>query len=139
MTVLIDTGVFYAAAAERDLFHGRAVELLRGVEDQRPFTTDHVIVETWALLNARFDHATAMRFWSGLRGSAFDVEFVAPPDLERAHAICEAWADQRFDLVDCTSFAVMERVGCRRVATFDNDFAIFRTGIQRRESFEIVR
>lgn len=32
----------------------------------------------------------------------------------------------------------MERLGCRRAASFDTDFAIYRYGADRRQAFEIV-
>jgi predicted nucleic acid-binding protein len=139
MTVFVDTGVLFAAAASRDRSHRRASELLHEIEEARPFTSDHVIVETWSLLSLRFGHSPAMRFWSGLRGTPLDIECIIPLDLERGHAISERWADQEFDIVDCTSFAVMERIGCRRAASFDDDFAIYRFGPDRRQAFEILR
>lgn len=37
-----------------------------------------------------------------------------------------------------TSFAVMERLGCRRAATFDIDFAVYRAGPDRKVAFEIL-
>lgn len=80
-----------------------------------------------------------MRFWAGMRHSPTSIEPVGAIDLERAHAIADAWPDQDFDIVDCTSFAVMERIGCVRAATFDNHFAIYRTGPDRTRAFEIVR
>lgn len=138
MSVFVDTGLLFAAAARGDARHARAAELLQGLEEARPFTTDHVIVESWSLLNLRFGHETAMRFWTGLRGTPLEIEFVVPVDLERGHAICETWGDQEFDIVDCTSFAVMERTGCRRAATFDRDFAIYRFGSGRTLAFEIL-
>ncbi|MEX2394373.1 MAG: PIN domain-containing protein [Actinomycetota bacterium] len=139
MTVFVDTGVLFAAAAVRDERHERAASILRSVRGDDPFTTDHGVVETWSLLNSRFDHATAMSFWSGLRGSALSIEFVQPPDLERAHAIAGIWADQHFDIIDCTSFAVMERLACTKAASFDRDFAVYRTGVDSKIAFEIVR
>ena len=139
MSVFVDTGVLFAAAATRDKNHGRAVEVLGAIEHDRPFTSDHVLIESWSLMAARFDFDAAMRFWSGIRDTSLEVEFVGPVDVERAYSISVGWLDQEFDIVDATSFAVMERVGCRRVASFDSDFAVYRYGADRRQAFEIVR
>ena len=46
---------------------------------------------------------------------------------------------QDFSLVDRTSFAVMERLGLVRAASFDNHFAIYRFGRNRDRAFEILR
>jgi predicted nucleic acid-binding protein len=62
-----------------------------------------------------------------------------PADLEAAWAIGAAFPDQDFSLVDRTSFAIMERLGLRRVAALDDDFAVYRYGRRRDRSFEIVR
>lgn len=138
MTAFIDTNVLFAAAYARDAGHTRAVRILGEISATGPFTTDHVLVETWALLASRAGWGAAMRFWAGLRETSLTVVAVTLADLERAFAIAETWADQGFDIVDCTSFAVMERVGCRRAATFDRDFAVFRHGIDRSRAFEIL-
>ena len=42
-------------------------------------------------------------------------------------------------MVDRTSFAVMQRLGIQRAATFDNDFAIFRYGRDLNRTFEVIR
>jgi len=41
--------------------------------------------------------------------------------------------------VDRTSFAVMERLGVHRAASFDDDFAVYRFGPRRSKAFEVVR
>jgi predicted nucleic acid-binding protein len=56
-----------------------------------------------------------------------------------AFRIGEEFPDQDFSIVDRTSFAVMQRLGLRRVATLDEHFAIFRFGRNRSHAFEIVR
>jgi predicted nucleic acid-binding protein len=139
VSVFVDTGMLFAAAAVRDKSHARAVEVLGEIEDDRPFTSDHVLIETRSLLDARFGYDAGMRFWSASRETVLAIEFVGPVDLERAYAISEGWMDQEFDIVDTSSFAVMERVGCRRAATFDNDFAVYRFGPDRKQAFAIVR
>lgn len=136
--VFVDTGILVGAALTGDRRHEPAAATLEGLAGVRTFTTDHVLVEAWAIINSRSGHAAAMRFWSALRETPLEIEPVGVPDLARAHAIAEQWADQAFDIVDCTSFAVMERTGCRRAATFDRDFAVYRFGPDRRKAFEIL-
>lgn len=64
---------------------------------------------------------------------------MTPTDLDAAWAIGQAFPDQDFSLVDRTSFAVMERLGIRRVASFDDDFTVYRYGRGRERAFEVVR
>lgn len=56
-----------------------------------------------------------------------------------AWAIGELFPDQDFSIVDRTSFVVMERLRIRSVATFDDDFSIYRYGPKRDRAFEVVR
>lgn len=139
MSVFVDNGVLVANAILCERKHAQAKRILTEIAADDPFTTDHTLVESWHIIRARAGHFHATRFWLGIRQTPLTVECVTAADLERAAAIAETWLDQEFDLVDCTSFAVMERTGCRRAATFDNDFAIFRTGPDRTKAFELIR
>jgi hypothetical protein len=64
---------------------------------------------------------------------------VISADLEAAWSIGLAFPDQDFSLVDRTSFAVMQRLGLTKAASFDEDFAVFRYGRTRDKAFEIIR
>jgi len=64
---------------------------------------------------------------------------VSAADLDSAWEIGRSYRDQDFSLVDRTSFAVMRRLGIDRVASLDDDFAIFRFGPGRRLAFTLVR
>ena len=77
-------------------------------------------------------------FWSR-RGSCSVLEPIGAADLERAWAIGEGCPDQHFSLVDRTSFAVMERLGLRRVASFGDDFTVCRFGADRNGAFSVIR
>lgn len=134
--LFVDTSVFYAAADRGDRSHAAATAVLASGE--RLTTTDHVLVETWALIRRRLGRDAGERWWAAIRAGAAAVEFVGPADLEAAWAIGEAFDDQDFSLVDRTSFAVMQRLGVHRVATLDPDFAVFRFGERRTKAFEIV-
>lgn len=137
MRLFVDTGVWYAALDRGDTNHGRAVAVL--AEDGPLVTTDYVLVETWRLAAHRLGFGVAERFWQSLRAGHARLEPVRPVDREAAWSIGRRYPDQPFSLVDRTSFAVMERLGLRRVAAFDADFAIYRFGADSSGSFTIVR
>jgi predicted nucleic acid-binding protein len=137
MSLFVDSSAWYAAADRSDQQHARAKKLLSN--DERLITTDHVLAESWLLLRHRLGRSPAERFWSGLRQGVADLEIVGASDLDVAWRIGEEFEDQDFSLVDRTSFAVMLRLGLRRVVTFDDDFAVFRFGRARREAFSVLR
>lgn len=137
MSLFVDTSAFFAAVSSADRNHRRAVEILRGRTDL--VTTDHVLVESWLLIRHRAGRPAADRFWATLRAGAAVIEPVGPHDLEAAFAIGEMFPDQDFSIVDRTSFAVMERLGIRRVASFDDDFAVYRFGPRRERAFDVLR
>jgi predicted nucleic acid-binding protein len=137
LSLFVDTSAWYAAADRSDVSHRRAKAVLTSAESL--VTSDHVLVETWVLLRHRLGRPAAERFWGGLRAGAAEVELVTAADLAVAWAVAESFPDQDFSIVDRTSFAVMQRLGLRRVATFDDDFSVFRFGRSRRQAFEVLR
>lgn len=137
MTLFVDTSVWYAALDRADASHERAVGLL--ADEPRLVCTDFVLVETWRLAAHRLGLDVAERFWDSLRRERAMLEPVRPSDREAAWFIGRRYTDQRFSLVDRTSFAVMERLGLQRVAAFDDDFAVYRFGAGEDEAFTLVR
>jgi predicted nucleic acid-binding protein len=134
-----DTGAFYAAADASDAHHEVATTTLvtRGRQGDL-VTSDYVFVETWMLIRARLGRAAAMRWWDAMRTGTVRVLGVAAVDLARARTIAREWADQDFSLVDCTSFALMERLAIVEAFAFDSHFRVFRHGPGRRRSFTVV-
>lgn len=137
MNVFIDTSVWFAAANVRDHHNRRAKQVLR--EAETPVLSDHVLIESWRLIRDKVHRNAAENFWSGLRQGVAHLEKVTSADLEAAWAIGEAFPDQEFSIVDRTSFAVMERLGISRAASFDEDFAVYRYGRKRDRAFTVVR
>jgi uncharacterized protein len=137
VSVFVDSSVWFAAAVARDNDNARAISILQSTWDH--VTTDHVLVETWLLLNSRSGRDAAERFWERIAHSGVLIESVTAADLQAAWAMGLAFSDQAFSLVDRTSFAVMERLGIVQAASFDNDFAVYRYGRSRDKAFEIIR
>jgi predicted nucleic acid-binding protein len=136
VSLFVDTAAWYAAADVGDRSHTPALQALsRG---ERLLTSSHVLAETWNLIHHRLGWPAAERFWGGLRSGVAIVETVGAADLEAAWGIGQSFPDQDFSFVDRTSFAVMERLGIERVATFDEHFAIYRYGQGRKRAFTVV-
>ena len=142
MSLFVDSSAFYAAADSGDQSHARAVAILRGGDEL--LTSDHVLVESWLLMRSRGDRAAADRFWGGIRrglhwakttvvASAFTgflsfFLFLGFGYFDPLHAFVTAILFQ---------FALMERLGLSSVASFDDDFAIYRYGARRSRAFDV--
>ena len=137
MSLFVDSSAWFALVVARDRNNIRAKSILQG--EPECITTDHIVVETWLLLNSRYHRRAAELFWERIRRSGVRIETTTAADLEAAWAIGEAFPDQNFSIVDRTSFAVMERLGITRTASFDDDFAVYRYGRGRDKAFDVIR
>jgi len=137
MRLFVDSSAFFAALDRRDEGHARATAILS--DGDRLVTTDHVLVESWRLARQRLGRDVATCFWGALRGGQVAIECIQSGDLDTAWRIGESFPDQDFSIVDRTSFAVMERLGIDRVATFDDHFSIYRYGPRRERAFDVLR
>lgn len=136
MSTFVDSSVWFAAASARDPNNELAKSILLSLDGWT--LTDHVLAETWQLLSARYGNEVAETFWGSLRESGAVVEPVTGSDLEAASQIEAIYPDEEFSFVDRTSFAVMERHGITRVATFNAPFEKYRYG-RRKQRFQIIR
>ena len=137
MSIFVDSSAWYAAATRNDRHNIRAKQLLSTGEPL--VTSDHVLVETWRLVHHFLSPGAAESFWEGLRSGIAAIEQTIESDLEAAWAIGAQFPDQDFSLVDRTSFALMERLGIFRVISFDDDFAVYRFGRDRKSAFDVLR
>lgn len=129
--------MWFAAAHTKDRNNASARTVLgRG---ETLVTTDHILIETWRLLRKWIHRQAAETFWDHVRSGIATLECVTAADMEIAWAIGRAFPDQSFSPADRTSFAVMERLGITRVASFDNDFVVYRYGRMRDKAFTLVR
>jgi predicted nucleic acid-binding protein len=133
--VFVDTGAWYALADASDRHHREArrfylAEAPRG----RLITTDLVLAETWTLITAHLGRPAALTFWNTLRTTRTPIVAIEAVDLEAAWRIAHAFPDQDFSVTDCTSFAVMERLGIDEAFAFDTHFLVYRFGPSRKRA-----
>ena len=137
MKVFVDTSAWYAAADVDDRSHPRGADYLRRNAGNL-VTSDHVLIETWFLANARLGYEVAERLISNIRTGVAVIEDAVAADLQVAAMIGETFADQRFSIVDRTSWAIMQRLGIESAISFDRDFAVFRYGPDHRKAFTVL-
>ena len=136
MSILVDTGAWYALADKADRHHAKASRFFLDQATIAHFlTTDLIAAETWTLLTSHLGRPAAVTFWETLREIKIPILTVQPADLEAAWRIIQTFPDQTFSLVDSVTFALMERVGVTEAFTFDAHFLTYRYGYKRTKSF----
>lgn len=136
MSILVDTGAWYALANASDRHHNVARDFYEKHATTASFlTTDLIAAETWALLRKHLGREIALAFWGAVREARIPIMTPEPADLEAAWRIAQAFSDQTFSLVDCTTFAIMERLGINDAFAFDAHFLIYRFGPNRQRAF----
>ena len=123
MSAFVDTSALLAVLHASDKNHGRAARTWKGLleRDEELVCTNYVLLETLALLQARF----------GLAAVRDLVENVVPllrvawidEEIHAAAVTALLTANRRLlSLVDCVSFATMRRLGIVRAFEFDRHF-----------------
>jgi uncharacterized protein len=124
-SVFVDTSAFFALADQTDRLHYQALQYVQST-DRLLVTSNVVVHETITLLRMRLGYEPALQF--GLRllsETTTPIVRVTSADEERAWAIFRQYPDKRFSFADCTSFAIMKRLGIGTAFAFDEDFRQF--------------
>lgn len=123
--IFVDTGVYYARAADDDEHHREAVDFFRENREPR-LTTTAVVYEAHAMMlrlgRGPAPARAARRFLDELDAGYARVAHVSRDDHRRAVELVRAHEDKTYSLCDAVSFVVMERLRIRRAASFDHHF-----------------
>ena len=103
-------------------------------------TTDHVLVETWAIARSRRNRTAADALLETiLRWNLSEVLTPKPDDIPIALALGDLFSDQDFSMVNRISWIVMVRYGLEEAISFDADFAAYRYGSGLQKAFIVHR
>jgi predicted nucleic acid-binding protein len=119
--VFVDTSAWFALAYEGDPYHPAARVFI--VSKPRLVTTNFVIDETITLVLKRLGYWSARelgeKLWSGQQAR---IIYVSKADQYAAWELFKRYDDKAFSFTDCTSFAVMARLGLHYAFAFDEHF-----------------
>lgn len=123
--LFVDTSAWHALIDGDDPHHEAVAGLIRQHRATLT-TTNFVFQETVTLLRYRLGWDPARRFGEALRSrSLAKMISVSTADEDAAWSIFLRYRDHRFSFVDCTSFAVMQRLKLDAAITLDEDFRSF--------------
>jgi hypothetical protein len=126
----VDTGAWVALFVEADAQHHSALAWITSNRD-RLITSDYIVDEVLTLISARFRRQTAIRVGHVLFGQDLaGLIQLTDEDKERAWGIFRSHSDKEWSFTDCTSFALMQRLGISNAFAFDQHFSQMR-GIRR--------
>ena len=124
--VFVDTSAFLAIENHRDAHHDAGLALRKRVVEAGGLliTSDYVLDESSTILRHRAGHGIAVDFGEAVRISrSVRIEYVTLEVIEQGWTIFKRFADTDFSFTDCTSFALMRKLGLREALAFDGHFA----------------
>lgn len=125
-SVFVDTSLFKAVLDEKDDFHLLGTKILAELleKDTLLMVSNFIVDETLTLIRIRCGLEKAKEFKEKIIGSLKSLKIVRVTTADERNAwnwFISQWRDLSF--TDCTSFAMMKRLGLTQVATFDQHFA----------------
>lgn len=122
-TVFVDTSGFYGALNPDDPYHARARDRLLRAEREgwRLITSNYVVQESWALIQARLGWA-AVEAWQRAVLARCEIIWVDETLHRLGAARCRQAAERRLSLTDCVSFEVMHQEHAREFMGDDAHF-----------------
>ena len=123
--IFVDSSFWVALSDPKENNYNQSVRIFKDIKQAKSqmVTTNFVFDETFTLIRKRLGISRALEFRDTIAkyGRQLQLERVSVSDEENSWK----WFVrdiEKLSYTDCTSFAVMNRLGIKKVATFDEDF-----------------
>ncbi len=125
-TLFVDTSAFLALYIKNDDFHQHAIEALTQLKviSYLLITSNFILDETYTFIRARKGKKEALDFGQVLVNNSDIIKIVriTVNDEKKAFDYFQTLDGRGISFTDCTSFALMKRIGIKTAFTFDDDF-----------------
>jgi uncharacterized protein len=120
--IFVDTSFWAALGNATDARHDTAKELWAS-KPPSVMTSNHVLGETWTLLNRRCGHRVAVAAAAIRYSPVVRVEHITAELEEQAWEWLAGRDEREYSFVDATSFALMRTKKVHNAYAFDGDFS----------------
>lgn len=124
--VFVDTSAFKALFDFSDEFHSKAAKFLTKIKEAnfRMITSNFILDETYTLIRVRMGKEPAIQFRQDLISSTSVLKAlrIAVGDEKMAWKYFVKLPGRGISFTDCTSFALMKKLGIKKAFAFDEDF-----------------
>jgi predicted nucleic acid-binding protein len=124
-SVFVDASAWLAFFNRRDTHQDEARETMaRLLRTSVPLVTSTwTTYEAITIIRSKLGYGRARRLWQMADNRRIAIMIRVDPDIESA-ALKPFWRhrDKEWGVVDCASFVIIERIGCRTVFGYDRHF-----------------
>lgn len=123
--IFVDTSAWYAALVDKADRHTECEALIKQAS-VKLVTTDYVFDELITLLTRRGHRHVAVQYAPMLLDDRFCLlHWIEKADFDAAWQVFRQFADKEWSFTDCTSYAVMQRLGITEALSLDDHFKQF--------------
>ena len=122
MSILIDTGIFYAFYNKKDVHHLDSISIIvHAMEGTwgRIYTTNLIVSETATLLRYRISLNTAVNFLNALKKSGIAILYMDQTTYDDVIETLKQYPNKQLSFVDAFSIKVLSNFRINYLATYD--------------------
>ena len=126
MKIFIDANVFVANTLPSDPLHQRARFLTEQIKQEKPefFTSSDILKESLTIISQRGGKSAALMFFSQVQNkkSGINLIFIDEELHQKGLQLFQEITAKDVSAVDCTSFALMQKLDISTAFSFDRHF-----------------
>jgi hypothetical protein len=123
--VFVDASAWVAITNRKDANHKKSVQIFRRLlgSSTRLIATTWTAYEALTLIKSRLGFSQAERLWGHFQARTLvDLVWIDAKIEEEALELFWRYRDKTWGVVDCSSLAVMQELGCREIFAYDRHF-----------------
>jgi len=123
--LFVDTSAWLALNDKNDQHHSEAVSRSGAIRKQKIalITSEYIVDESITVIRYRVSHRAAVVFGDSLMGSTIlTIADITDEERFNAWVLFKKYGDKELSYTDCTSFALMKKLGLQKAFTFDDHF-----------------